>query len=595
MLIALALLPACLPELPDEVKTDTAVDTATDTADSAPAGSAPVVSNVRLDPADPRTNDVLRVTFDAEDADGDTLFTAIAWTVNGALVEGQTGAELDGASWFDRDDVVDVTVSVSDGSRATEAGASVGVVNTAPTAPGVQVSGLATAELGSTTEYADLNQPYLYADVVRATRAGILTSFGVYASASACSSVDYFVLSSPTAATGTWTREWVGSGAMSSTDEYQTVGDVGVRVTPGRYYAIGWGTSCRAGVRFHYGLSGLPTNAAFGVATGYLGQAYSGSATLAGTLTYNDVYTAPEAMSVTFKPDVPAENDLLVCEVITDSEDTDADALTYAYGWEVDGLDAGVSVAEVPADRTSAGETWTCSVTASDGTATGEAGTATGTVRSLVDPEDGLVVYLPLDGSVQDDGPNAFTVSANAISYTTDRLGRTASAASLVEASWVQVASVMSIGSTTPVTMMGWVYYGVPVAAYPNAIGLHATGYSCGKVLLQIVESTETGQQSGDYGEDCVYTSSFERAAAHDEWHHWAIAHSGSQTEVFIDGVSLGVEPYAGAAVVATPLTLVLGGGSVSGNHAWFIGALDEVRVYDHALTGDEVSYIMNL
>ncbi len=215
LLLGLSTLPACLPELPDDPKVDTAVDTATDTADSAPAGSAPVISNVRLDPADPRTNDVLRVAFDAEDPDGDTLFTAIAWTVNGARVEGQTGDELDGATWFDRDDVVGVTVSVNDGSRATEASASVGVANTAPSAPGVAIT-----------------------------------------------------------------------------------------------------------------------------------------------------------------PAEPTDDDALACAVVTESVDPDGDTVTYGYSWTVDGVDAGVTVASVDAARTSAGETWTCSVTAGDGSATGEAGTA---------------------------------------------------------------------------------------------------------------------------------------------------------------------------------------------------------------------------
>ena len=224
MLIALALLPACLPELPDEVKTDTAVDTATDTADSAQAGSAPVISNVRLDPADPRTNDVLRVTFDAEDPDGDTLFTAIAWTVNGARVEGQTGAELDGASWFDRDDVVGVTVSVSDGSRATEASTSVGVANTAPSAPGVAIT-----------------------------------------------------------------------------------------------------------------------------------------------------------------PAEPIAGQALACAVGTESVDADGDAMTYGYSWTVDGVDAGVSGPSVDAARTRAGEMWTCRVTGSDGSATGEATSTVARVRARGD------------------------------------------------------------------------------------------------------------------------------------------------------------------------------------------------------------------
>ena len=95
------------------------------------------------------------------------------------------------------------------------------------------------------------------------------------------------------------------------------------------------------------------------------------------TVTILQANRAPSAPVVAITPGEPTDDDALLCGVVTESSDPDGDAVTYAYSWTVDGVDAGVSVAEVPSSRTAAGESWTCSVTATDGTATSGAGVAT--------------------------------------------------------------------------------------------------------------------------------------------------------------------------------------------------------------------------
>jgi formylglycine-generating enzyme required for sulfatase activity len=111
------------------------------------------------------------------------------------------------------------------------------------------------------------------------------------------------------------------------------------------------------------------------------------------TVTIERANAAPSAPVVAITPEAPNDDEGLSCAVVTESVDPDGDAVTYAFAWSVDGVDAGVSSENVDAARTSAGETWTCSVTASDGSATSAAGSAGVTVAAAPTCGDGSVTH----------------------------------------------------------------------------------------------------------------------------------------------------------------------------------------------------------
>jgi len=80
----------------------------------------------------------------------------------------------------------------------------------------------------------------------------------------------------------------------------------------------------------------------------------------------NELPTAPV---VQITPTEPTDNDLLVCEVVTEATDPDGDELTYRFSWWVDGAELGVVDVEpawVPGEQTVPGEEWTCVVRALD-------------------------------------------------------------------------------------------------------------------------------------------------------------------------------------------------------------------------------------
>lgn len=99
--------------------------------------TAPIMSTVTLSPSAPGTEDTITATPSATDADGDTVTYSYEWFVNGTSVLTTSVGELDGTTYFDRGDDVEVTVTPNDGTDdgSPVTSSSVTVVNTLPEAP----------------------------------------------------------------------------------------------------------------------------------------------------------------------------------------------------------------------------------------------------------------------------------------------------------------------------------------------------------------------------------------------------------------------------------------------------------------------------
>jgi len=127
--------------------TDTDGASDTDSARLTLSNRAPTVS-VALSPLSGlRTNDTLSALATASDADGDSLTLTYDWTVDGSVVQSGSASTLDGATMFDKDDVITVTVTADDGTDSTSAtSSSITVENTPPEAPTLSISPSAPEE-----------------------------------------------------------------------------------------------------------------------------------------------------------------------------------------------------------------------------------------------------------------------------------------------------------------------------------------------------------------------------------------------------------------------------------------------------------------
>lgn len=110
-----------------------------------------------------------------------------------------------------------------------------------------------------------------------------------------------------------------------------------------------------------------------------------GASVISGTRTIQN--STPTAPSVDVTPNYPEDDDTLTCTVTGASTDDDGDAITYTYVWTVNGVVSAVTSNTVASSYTSDGETWACTVTASDGTATSGSGTDSALVGDYTAPD----------------------------------------------------------------------------------------------------------------------------------------------------------------------------------------------------------------
>ncbi len=181
-----------------------------------------------------------------------------------------------------------------------------------------------------------------------------------------------------------------------------------------------------------------------------------------------DSNAAPSAPTVSISPSEPTDADELTCAVVTESVDPDGDAVTYSYAW---GSDAGGSASgpTVSASFTTVGETWTCSVTASDGALSSAAGTASvGIDSSFIDyttAHGGTMVAITagtFEMGSDDYGP------VHTVTLTRDFwIGQTeVTQAQYLAGTGASPSYFPSCGSTCPVEQVSW----EDAAVYANAL-----------------------------------------------------------------------------------------------------------------------------
>jgi hypothetical protein len=119
-----------------------------------------------------------------------------------------------------------------------------------------------------------------------------------------------------------------------------------------------------------------------GVDTGADTGADTGTGGDTGTTSGN---AAPNGLAVVITPASPGPDDPLNCTITTPAVDPDGDTVSYRYAWTVDGASAGITAATVASTVTEAGQTWTCTVTPTDGTLDGASASASVEIVSTCD------------------------------------------------------------------------------------------------------------------------------------------------------------------------------------------------------------------
>ena len=204
---------------------------------------------------------------------------------------------------------------------------------------------------------------------------------------------------------------------------------------------------------------------------------------------------------------------------------------------------------------------------------------------------NGLVAYFPLDGNANDASGSNHNATALNVSWTSDRFNRTMSAGDFNgSSSYVNIPHHPDLDLTTNFTLSVWIYQrGFGGQGY-RIIDKCTAGYPDG-VTFDNYGCNGTGNRlrlQGAAGGPCNISGSTDYSLS--SWHHIVAAVSGTIGTVYLDGHFDGSNSVGN--IPSNTLDIFIGIGHPSGSTSWFNGMMDDVRIYNRALSSSEVAQL---
>jgi Concanavalin A-like lectin/glucanases superfamily len=208
---------------------------------------------------------------------------------------------------------------------------------------------------------------------------------------------------------------------------------------------------------------------------------------------------------------------------------------------------------------------------------------------------NGLVAYYPLDGNANDASGNGFNGTPTAVTYGIDRSGQPFKAAVFDGISSTIPIYGLSNGNFFPVTLSVWVNgsptfgsdYGV-ICKYAvssaNGFGVFAT--------LNYLHSFYFGSQGNVYGSNQGLKG---LNTLDSKWHQIVVTYDSNGGVIYVDGFAVDSVAWTGNPSAATSLEPVIIGeyrSSEGTDSRKFTGSLDDVRIYNRALSSTEVGQL---
>jgi len=209
------------------------------------------------------------------------------------------------------------------------------------------------------------------------------------------------------------------------------------------------------------------------------------------------------------------------------------------------------------------------------------------TSQTCIAPPSGLVSWWPGDGNAQDlVGGNNGTLT-NGVSYVPGEAGQAFNFNSISAAVVVGRAPNLQLQDFT---IEAWIRRASasiltldPAAAYANG---EIFGFGRGGYVFGINTNSTIFLSKAEVDE--VFTGP---AVTNTDWHHVAVTKAGSTVIFYVDGAGLPPVTYNTTFEFSTPAAIAAQGDNLGGS---FLGAIDEVSIYNRALTAAEIESIFN-
>ena len=202
----------------------------------------------------------------------------------------------------------------------------------------------------------------------------------------------------------------------------------------------------------------------------------------------------------------------------------------------------------------------------------------------------GLMAYYPFNGNANDESGNGFNGTVNGATLTTDRFGNGNSAFGFDALKSNFIATTRSLSEAKDGSISAWIYFTGEING--GNPGTYNDWYSIvDKFLvngnkndarhLKLVFSASDANQI--FSDNVVSTNA---------WRHVVITSSSNIAKIYIDGIQSGIKALAPGYNFFEKIPFIIG---KSVNNRWhFNGRIDDIRLYNRALTQEEITYLTN-
>lgn len=220
---------------------------------------------------------------------------------------------------------------------------------------------------------------------------------------------------------------------------------------------------------------------------------------------------------------------------------------------------------------------------------------------AIAQPTTGLVAYWPMNGNFNDAGPNALNGTNNGATATTNKIGQANSAMSFSNPSpsattvnqfvLLPTSSLLNFSGTQNFSIVFWMYINSPVI---HAGGLYENNLNTAGPGVWMWTANGYPQIQFNYKNNSIGTPN--GAITTGGWYNVACVRNNGTLSTYVNG-AISVSGAEGSTAPTYPIQARFGTMSSttfppSNNYNGLNGMLDEMRVYNRALTLTEIQQI---
>lgn len=305
----------------------------------------------------------------------------------------------------------------------------------------------------------------------------------------------------------------------------------------------------------------------------------------------DELNNSPTIKSLVSNPDTISTNS--VSTLTCSAEDPDGDDLTFFWETEAGTIDGSGSTVRWSSPNTAGEYFISCRV--SDG----NSGEDIGSVKIVVEqpiPTQGLIAYYPFNGNANDESGNEINGTVIGPTLSTDRHGNANSAYSF-DGVDDYIEADASLLPTAERTISVW-FYTNSVDNRPSVLGYGGGGGATSWFMV----INANGQRS--FHMSCHWLVNridyYYSKPPIENWYHWVITINNNGTKVYVNGV----EEVSNTTFIDNTIVngTELGIGVISstagvvpytdGNVKYFNGMIDDIRIYNRALSIEEIQIL---